>query len=111
MQNYQRVDMNLVVFIIVILSRRLAWCILQQVQSHWKPKPTTKSSTWQGAKLRSSKGGGGGGGGAGGWGWDVWSLNMKRCIIVLCTVPAVLWSVLHLVQNTPVFTLLFLFYP
>lgn len=48
-------------------------------------------------------------------GWDTfmwnWSVNLKRSVIVLCTVPAVLWSVLHLVQNTPIFNLLFLFYP
>ena len=99
--------MNLAVFIIVILSRRLTWCVLQQIQSHWKPRPTVKSGTWQGAKSRSSKAAGGG--------LDVflrnWSLNLKRCVIVLCTVPAVIWSVLHLIQNTPIFNLLFLFYP
>ena len=109
------------VLIIVILSRRLTWCILQQIQSHWKPKPPAKGSSWQGgssAKSRSSKGGGAGGSGSSLWGaglWDLllwnWTLNVKRCVVLLCIIPAVIWSVAHLVQNTPIFNLLFLFYP
>ena len=110
LQNFDQVDCNLVIFIIVILGRRLTWCILQEIQSHWKPKLVMRASTLHSAKARSSKG-------SVIWriGWDTifwnWNVNIKRFIVMLCTVPAVVWSVIHLVQNTPVFNLLFLLYP
>lgn len=83
-QNVHLIDFNLVLFTIVILSRRLAWCVLQQLQSHWN--------------VRSSSGGGGG-------------INLRRAIVVACTLLVILWSVVRLIQKTSLFNLLFLFYP
>lgn len=80
-QNFHLIDFNLVIFTIVILSRRLAWCTLQELQAHWNPK--------------SSNG----------------SLNFKRWMVVVCTLLVIAWSVVRLVQQTSLFNLLFLFYP
>ena len=80
-QNFHLVDFNLVIFTIVILSRRLAWCTLQELQAHWNPK--------------SAHG----------------SLNFKRWMVVACTLLVIAWSVVRLVQQTSLFNLLFLFYP
>ena len=80
-QNFHLIDFNLVIFTVVILSRRLAWCTLQELQAHWNPK--------------SSNG----------------SLNFKRWMVVVCTLLVIAWSVVRLVQQTSLFNLLFLFYP
>ena len=80
-QNFHLIDFNLVIFTVVILSRRLAWCTLQGLQAHWNPK--------------SSNG----------------SLNFKRWMVVVCTLLVIAWSVVRLVQQTSLFNLLFLFYP
>jgi len=80
-QNVHLIDINLVIFTIMILSRRLAWCTLQELQAHWNPK--------------SSNG----------------SLNFKRWMVVACTLLVIAWSVVRLIQQTSLFNLLFLFYP
>jgi len=82
-KNVHLIDINLVIFTIMILSRRLAWCTLQELQAHWNPK--------------SSNG----------------SLNFKRWMVVACTLYllVIVWSVVRLIQQTSLFNLTFLLYP
>lgn len=100
LQNFHLIDFNLVIFTIVILGRRLGWCVLQELQSHWtsEPKKSKKEISKSGVFSR----------------WlsmlqgDV---HVKRLMVVLCTLLVILWSVVRLIQHTPLFNLLFLFYP
>ena len=106
-------------FIVVILSRRLGWCILQELQSHWPkfkatsspasspPTPTTNRSARsgqfhigksskvksEGAKRKESQ------------------LTLTHLLVALCALLVIVWSVVRLVQHTSLYNLLFLFYP
>ena len=81
-QNFHLIDFNLVFFTVILLLRRLAWCALQELQSHWRGKSR-----------------------------DDASVNLKRWSVGGCTLAVIAWSVVRLVQNTSLFNLLFLFYP
>lgn len=106
--------MNLVIFIVAVLSRRLVWCGLQEIQSHWS-KLMSSSSPSTPTINRSLKGGSHVGKSARIKGDGVKQkgsqMNLTHWLVVLCTVVVIAWSIVRLVQHTSLFNLLFLFYP
>lgn len=81
--NIHLIDFNLVVFTVVILGRRLAWSVLQELQQlHWSSK--------EGGRKEKS---------------------LRRWVTAVCTLLVILWSVVRVIQQTSLFNLLFLFYP
>ena len=100
LQNFHLVDFNLVLFTIIVLSRRLGWCVLQELQSHWpsvkKPLKSSSKGSRKWAQVFESM---------------VNVVNVKHVMVVICTLLVILWSVVRLIEHTSLFNLLFLFYP
>ena len=93
----------------IILSRRLAWCVIQEVQSHWpkyktptSPSPArhSKSSAGKSAKVKSE-----------GAKRKKTQVNLTHWLVLLFTVMVVALPIVRLIQNTSLFNLLFLVYP
>ena len=81
LQNLYLIDYDLFVFVVLLLSRRLVWCALQELQNKF-------THLFPGWNTRY---------------WLVGASSIGGVIMV--------WSVLKVVQNASLFNLLFLFYP
>lgn len=82
LQNLYLIDYDLFLFVVLVLSRRLVWCALQELQSKFTHLfPAGWNSRY----------------------WIIGAVGVGGVIMI--------WSVLKVVQNASLFNLLFLFYP